>query len=86
MAVRKLSLSLTPELADALDRLAAARGEDRSRLVETLLREHDLVRNAVRRGRPYRPVSPGDDGGGGDPPLAKARFEAVGRRKRLRLD
>lgn len=48
MASRKLSMSLTPELADALDRLAGRRGEDRSRLVETLLREHPLVREAVQ--------------------------------------
>lgn len=86
MAVRKLSLSLTPELADALDALAAARGEDRSRLVETLLREHPLVREAVRRGRPYRPGGRPPDAPAGDPPLAEARFEAVGRRKRLRLE
>jgi predicted transcriptional regulator len=51
MSVRKLSISLTPELADALDALAEDRDEDRSRLVEILLREHPLVSDRIRSRR-----------------------------------
>lgn len=51
MSVRKLSVSLSHELADALDALADERGDDRSRLVEVLLREHPMVRRRIRRSR-----------------------------------
>lgn len=58
MSSRKLSVSLTPELADALDDLAEDRGEDRSRVIEILLREHPLARRAIQgrrdRDRPQR--------------------------------
>lgn len=55
MSVRKLSISLSPELADALDALAGERGDDRSRLVEILLREHPLVARRIRRSRGAMP-------------------------------
>jgi metal-responsive CopG/Arc/MetJ family transcriptional regulator len=48
MTSAKISISLTPELAAALDALAKRRGEDRSRVVETLLREHPYVLQEVR--------------------------------------
>lgn len=44
-------MSVSPELAEALDDLAADRDEDRSSLVEILLREHPLVRRAVQTRR-----------------------------------
>ena len=74
MAVRKLSLSLTPELAEALDELARRRGDDRSRLVETLLREHPLVRRHLEAARGLQVSEP-------SPPA----WESVGARKRRTL-
>lgn len=55
MTVRKLSVSLSTELADALDELARSRDEERSRLMETLLREHALVERAIAKGRGVGP-------------------------------
>ena len=43
----KWSITLSPELAEALERLAAARGDSRSALVETLLRESGYVQRFV---------------------------------------
>lgn len=51
---------MTPELAQALDELAAERDEDRSRLVEILLREHPLVHRRIQR---RRDRGPGREGG-----------------------
>lgn len=48
MGAERRTFSLTPELAQALDRLAQRRGESRSATVETLLREHELVGREVR--------------------------------------
>ena len=48
MAARILSVSLSAELADALDRLRVRRSEERSRLVETLLRENPYVLDEIR--------------------------------------
>ena len=56
MSVSRLSLSLTPELAKALRRTAAALELDVSRLVETFLREHPRVQQEVRD---LRSASPG---------------------------
>lgn len=48
MSSVKRSISLTPELAEILDRLASERGEDRSRLIEILLRENPTIRREVQ--------------------------------------
>lgn len=60
MGVRRISLSMTGELAAALDRIAADRDESRSSVVEMLLREHALVASAVDLVR--------QEGTGGTPP------------------
>ena len=49
-AVRRC-LSLSPELNGALLALGATRSESVSALVETLLREHALVRKSIELGR-----------------------------------
>ena len=49
-AVRR-TLSLSMELDDALVALSLGRGESVSAMVETLLREHGLVHEAVEIGR-----------------------------------
>lgn len=51
MASAKLSVSLSRELEQALGALAQKRGEDRSRVIETLLRENPLVAEEIRRRR-----------------------------------
>ncbi|MBI2077705.1 MAG: hypothetical protein HYT80_04940 [Euryarchaeota archaeon] len=51
MASRVLSISLSQELLDALNRLKDRRGEERSRLVETLLRENPYVLDEIRQVR-----------------------------------
>lgn len=48
MAARIISISLSDELAEALDRLRVRRSEERSRLVETLLRENPYVLDEIR--------------------------------------
>lgn len=48
MPVSKFSVSLSAELARALGLLADERSEDRSRLIETLLRESPLVQDRIR--------------------------------------
>jgi hypothetical protein len=57
MVVRKLSISLSFELADVLRSLAKERSEDVSGLLEVLLREHRLVATAIQehRERQWRP-------------------------------
>jgi predicted transcriptional regulator len=64
MTAAKFSVSVTPELELALRALATRRGEDRSRLIETLLRENPLVGAEIGRLR-------GADGG--PPGLKKGR-------------
>ncbi len=61
MTSSKFSISVTPELARALDQLAKERKDDRSRLIEMLLRENPLVNSRVRvlRG----PANPGTKNG-----------------------
>lgn len=54
MSTEKFSISTTGELFDALERLRDRRGEDRSSLVEMLLREHPMVRREIQRGRRRR--------------------------------
>lgn len=49
-AIRRC-VSLSPELDGALMALGATRNESVSALVETLLREHPLVRESVEMGR-----------------------------------
>lgn len=51
MAIARASLSLTPELDSILRRVALRMGIDRSRLVETLLRENALIQQEVQVGR-----------------------------------
>ena len=64
MPSAKLSVSMTPELAICVRALAASRSEDTSRLIETLLREHPLVRQAIEEARA---------GGAGGPGTKKGR-------------
>ena len=45
--VAKLSVSLSEELTAVLDELARRRGDDRSPLIETLLRENPIVQEGV---------------------------------------
>lgn len=61
MTSEKFSISLTPELSRALNRLAKQRKEDRSRLIEILLRENPLVSATVRTER--GPANPGTKNG-----------------------
>jgi len=51
MAIARASLSLTTELDQILRQLAARMNMDRSRLVETLLRESPLVQQEVSQRR-----------------------------------
>src|ERR1051326_2414763 len=64
MPSAKLSVSMTPELAICVRALAASRSEDTSRLIETLLREHPLVRQGIEEARA---------GGAGGPGAKKGR-------------
>lgn len=68
--VVKLSISLSEELTAVLDELARRRGDDRSPLIETLLRENPIVQEGValwRKEAWTRPAPPPpggrDDGG-----------------------
>lgn len=63
MVVRKLSISLSFELADVLRSLATQRHEDLSGLLEVLLREHRLVAHAIQEHREgqWRPVPKAPD-------------------------
>lgn len=56
MPVARISLSVSNELAGALREVAAERGEELSRLIETLLRENPIVADAVQRHRRLRAV------------------------------
>lgn len=47
----KFSVSTSEELFEALEGLRERRGEDRSRLIETVLREHPMVRREIHRQR-----------------------------------
>ena len=51
MSQVRRTISLSVELDDALVALALGRGESVSALLETLLREHGLVRHSVEMGR-----------------------------------
>lgn len=51
MAVQKFTISTTPELFEAIEALREARGQDRSALIEMLLREHPMVRKEIQRQR-----------------------------------
>lgn len=51
MSAEKFSVSTTSELFDALEALRERREEDRSSLIEILLREHPVVRREIRRQR-----------------------------------
>ena len=57
MVVRKLSISLSYELADVLRALASRRHEDLSGTLEVLLREHRLIAEAIQeqRERAWKP-------------------------------
>lgn len=57
MPSEKFSISTSPELFEALEALAERRDQDRSSLIEMLLREHPMVEDAIRRrrGRRRRP-------------------------------
>lgn len=63
MVVSKISISLSPELAGSLRALATQRTEDLSRLVETLLREHPLVRAGIESRRAIPDLKKGRDPG-----------------------
>lgn len=47
----KRSISLSPELAEALDEMAKEQGLDRSKLVEILLRENPSLQRRIQRKR-----------------------------------
>lgn len=51
MPVEKFSVSTSRELFDALETLRSRREEDRSSLIEMLLREHPMVRDQIQRER-----------------------------------
>ena len=57
MVVRKMSISLSFELADVVRELARSRHEDVSHLIEVLLRENRFVATAIQehRERQWRP-------------------------------
>lgn len=55
MPAAKFSISLSRELQESLTRLARQRGEERSRLIETLLRENPLVQATIRELRQAGP-------------------------------
>lgn len=59
MASKQVTITLTPELAGVLDRLAEIWGMERSRLVETLLREHPRIRETVEVWRSAPPTKKG---------------------------
>jgi predicted transcriptional regulator len=45
--MRKLSISLTDELDDALESIAIAQGMSKSRVIENFLREHKVVQHYI---------------------------------------
>lgn len=51
MSARKLSISLSAELFEAVEALSQRREEGRSSLLEMLLREHPMIRAEVKRQR-----------------------------------
>lgn len=51
MPSERWAITVTPELAAAVDALVAQRGDSRSNLVETLLRENPYVQRAVEAWR-----------------------------------
>lgn len=51
MPVQKFTISTTPELFEAIEALREERGQERSALIEMLLREHPMVEDAIRRRR-----------------------------------
>ncbi len=51
MGSEKFSISTSQELFEALEELCEARGEDRSSLIEMLLREHPMIQRQIRRRR-----------------------------------
>ena len=51
MPVARRTVSITSELDSALNFLLKLRGEDRSRLIETLLRESPLVQRQIQKER-----------------------------------
>ena len=61
MTATKFSISVTPELARALEQLAKERRDDRSRLIEMLLRENALIAAKVADLR--GPANPGTKNG-----------------------
>jgi hypothetical protein len=51
VAVERFSISTSEELFEALETLRQQRDQQRSDLVEMLLREHPMVRREIRRAR-----------------------------------
>ena len=68
------AITVSPELARAIDRLAKRRDDSRSGLIEVLLREHALVQGAIdpERDAVQRP-----------PPPAPPQRESAGHKNRL---
>ena len=78
--VVKLSISLSEELAAVLDELARRRGDDRSPLIETLLRENPIVQEGValwRKEAWTRPAPPPPGGTGDDEPTVPGIQQSV---------
>lgn len=65
MGAEKFSISTTQELFEALERLREDRDQDRSSLVEMLLREHPMIEREIQRAR--RRDRPTDRERGRDP-------------------
>ncbi len=61
MSFSKFSISVSPELDVTLSRLATERGEDRSRLIETLLRENPLIQQSIQAARATPSLKKGRD-------------------------
>jgi predicted transcriptional regulator len=47
MTIRKISISLTDELDDALESIALSQRESKSRIIENYLREHKVVQHHI---------------------------------------
>ncbi len=51
MGSKKVSISMSPELYQALECIQEDRNQDRSSLIEMLLREHPLLQRKIRHQR-----------------------------------
>jgi hypothetical protein len=47
MGAKKISISITDELDDALESIALSQGDSKSRIIENYLREHKVVQHYI---------------------------------------